>query len=81
VVTELTAEVNYGGRVTDTWDRRTIKNQLYDFINEDVLRESYAFSPSGNYKTIAAEDKEGYLEMIKELPVTFNPNPNPNPNP
>ena len=81
MVTELTAEVNYGGRVTDTWDRRTIKNQLYDFINEDVLRESYAFSPSGNYKTIAAEDKEGYLEMIKELPVTLTLAPTLDPNP
>ena len=73
VVTELTAEVNYGGRVTDTWDRRTIKNQLYDFINADVLREAYSFSPSGHYKTIAAEDKEGYLAMIQELPVNAGP--------
>ena len=73
VVTELTAEVNYGGRVTDTWDRRTIKNQLYDFVNADVLREGYAFSPSGHYKTIAAEDKEGYLKMIQELPVNAAP--------
>ena len=51
VVTELTAEVNYGGRVTDNWDRRTIKNVLYDFVNADVLRDGYGFSPSGVYKT------------------------------
>ena len=73
VVTELTAEVNYGGRVTDNWDRRTIKNVLYDFVNADVLRDGYGFSPSGVYKTIEADNKDAYLAYIQELPTNAGP--------
>jgi len=46
----MVAEANYGGRVTDKWDRRTISTILRDFYNEKVLNDNnYKYSPSGRY--------------------------------
>ena len=44
----LTYDINYGGRVTDDVDRRTICTILDDFINENVLSDDYSFSASGS---------------------------------
>ena len=41
--------INYGGRVTDDWDRRCIMNILNDFYCPTVLAEEHAFSESGIY--------------------------------
>lgn len=49
VIRFLTAEINYGGRVTDGKDRRLINMLLEDFVNEDVIAIGYKFSPSGVY--------------------------------
>eukprot|EP00971_Amphidinium_carterae_P115770 2293129-Amphidinium_carterae.2 len=48
------AECNYGGRVTDTHDRRTPEHRtinfiLTDFYCEDILKDAYRFSSSGVY--------------------------------
>ena len=74
VITTLTSEVNYGGRVTDTWDRRLIANMVLDFCNEEALEEGYKFSPQGVYKTVNGVTKEDYLNYIaNELPVNASP--------
>ena len=41
--------INYGGRVTDDWDRRCIMNILNDFYSPDVLSSEHKFSESGIY--------------------------------
>ena len=43
----LTADINYGGRVTDDVDRRTMNTILADFVDPGVLSDDYKFSPSG----------------------------------
>jgi len=82
VITELTAEVNYGGRVTDKFDRRLIANLLLDFCNTGTIEEGYKFSPTGVYKSIAtaagenvdpATYKQAYLDFIEQLPVNAAP--------
>lgn len=40
----LTGEVAYGGRVTDSWDRRCLLSILDNFYNPSVLQEDFAYS-------------------------------------
>jgi dynein heavy chain len=73
VLNILTAVVNYGGRVTDTWDIRLIGNMLKAYLNENVTRDGYKFTASGVYRSINATDKQGYLDFVSELPVNASP--------
>uniref|UniRef100_A0A7N6C1K8 Dynein axonemal heavy chain 12 n=1 Tax=Anabas testudineus TaxID=64144 RepID=A0A7N6C1K8_ANATE len=70
----LTGECNYGGRVTDDWDRRLLLTILADFYNKDVIeRPRYPFSPSGEYYAPPKSVYEDYIAFIKELPLSQHP--------
>uniref|UniRef100_A0A8C5S9D1 Uncharacterized protein n=1 Tax=Laticauda laticaudata TaxID=8630 RepID=A0A8C5S9D1_LATLA len=73
-ITYLTGECNYGGRVTDDWDRRLLLTMLADFYNTDIVENShYKFSPSGNYYAPPRGTYDDYIEFIKNLPVSQQP--------
>jgi len=40
----VTGHINYGGRVTDDWDRRCLITILKKFITTDILEDAYRFS-------------------------------------
>ena len=44
--------INYGGRVTDDWDRRCIMTILDEFYSPKLLDEKHVFSPSGIYHAL-----------------------------
>ena len=73
VLTFLTGEINYGGRVTDNWDRRCLMTLIQHFISPGVLEEGYAFSPSGLYHTIEPGNRNHYLNYLDSWPL--NPQP------
>ena len=73
VITSLTTEVNYGGRVTDSWDRRTSNALLIPFCNIDVTKPDYKFSANGIYRSIPGETKEDYMKYLNDLPVNAPP--------
>lgn len=65
-ITYLTGECNYGGRVTDDWDRRLLLTILADFYNKDIIKNPrYNFSPSGKYYAPPKSIYEDYVEFIK----------------
>ncbi|XP_027740594.1 dynein heavy chain 12, axonemal-like [Empidonax traillii] len=73
-VSYLTGECNYGGRVTDDWDRRLLLTMLDDFYNPDIIENPrYTFSPSGNYYAPPKGTYEEYIEFIKSLPFSQQP--------
>ena len=73
VLTFLTGQVNYGGRVTDDWDRRCLMTMIKDFISAKVLTIGYGFSPSGQYCTIEPGNRTYYLDHLSTWPI--NPQP------
>lgn len=71
----LTGECNYGGRVTDMWDRRTISTILSDYVNAEVVHNpGYKFGESKIYVLPRKLEQREICKYIEE----FIPNmPNP----
>jgi len=44
--------INYGGRVTDDWDRRCMMNVLGDYYNDNVLKTGHLYDVSAVYKQL-----------------------------
>ena len=73
VIRELSGHIHYGGRVTDDWDRRTIMTILDTFVTPQILDNNYAFSPSGNFKSIEPVDQKTYVDYIETWPINVAP--------
>jgi len=71
----LTGECNYGGRVTDDWDRRTLKTILAKFYRPEIITSQryYLDDDSDIYYAPPDGDYESYLDYIRGLPFTAQP--------
>ncbi|EDQ84751.1 uncharacterized protein MONBRDRAFT_39136 [Monosiga brevicollis MX1] len=73
-LTYLCGQCNYGGRVTDDWDRRLLGSLLGIFYSDEtVTNDEYRFSPSGTYFAPAKGTYADYLSFIKGLPLIPHP--------
>ncbi|XP_078044753.1 dynein axonemal heavy chain 7 isoform X4 [Augochlora pura] len=71
----LTGECNYGGRVTDEWDRRTLNTILSKFYCEKILAdETYYFDDTSTiYYCPTVREHEAFVEYTKNLPLIVEP--------
>ncbi|KNC97013.1 uncharacterized protein SPPG_09508 [Spizellomyces punctatus DAOM BR117] len=69
----LTGEITFGGRVTDDWDRRTLRSILNRFYCPAILDDGYRFSPSGVYYAPPDGDLASFRAYIERLPFTEEP--------
>ena len=69
-------QINYGGRVTDDWDRRCLLNVLEDFYCPAVLSPGHLYTASGDYRQIdtqlgvqvrPAATGRVYVHLLKSL--------------
>lgn len=73
-ISYLTAECNYGGRVTDAWDRRAIITILADYVNEDAATNySYMFANDEAYILPRKTEHREILRYINEYIPTLPP--------
>jgi dynein heavy chain len=74
VLVNLIGHINYGGRITDDWDRRMVMTVLMSIINPGILSDDFPLAPGEEYKSPVAGDIEAYREVVGNLPI--NPHPN-----
>ncbi|XP_076227649.1 dynein axonemal heavy chain 1 [Nomia melanderi] len=66
--------INYGGRITDDWDRRCVLTILGDYYKSEVLSTSYTFDEAGHYYQLPETATfEEYVEYIKSFPLNDEP--------
>eukprot|EP00939_MAST-03C_sp_MAST-3C-sp1_P003844 g3844.t1 len=76
LLTFLTSYINYGGRVTDYIDLRTIDVILRNLYRPEIMSDNFAFSSSGLYFSVPFNKdapRQTYLDYIDKLPL--NPDP------
>jgi dynein heavy chain len=70
----LISDANYGGRVTDDWDRRLVNTYIAQFICEDAINmEHYPLSELAEYYIPSDGDLKSYKEYLKTLPASDHP--------
>ena len=69
----VTGHINYGGRVTDDWDRRCLMSILSKFIRREVLTDEYKFSASGTYYAPKVGKLDDFKDYLRKLPSDDNP--------
>lgn len=72
----VVGQINYGGRVTDDWDRRCLMAILSVFLNPGILDKEYSFSESGTYKIPTDDDMslvKSYAKYCEGLPLSEEP--------
>lgn len=66
-------ECNYGGRVTDDKDRRTLLCILKRFYKADFLNEEHNISESGSFKCPPDGSWQDYIDYIDNFPLIASP--------
>jgi len=70
----LTAEANYGGRVTDDWDRRLLITYMHQFYHPETVEvDNYKMSGLPEFYVPDDGSLKSYKEFIRNLPVAALP--------
>ncbi len=69
----VVGHINYGGRVTDDWDRRCLLCILKTFCTPEILGKDYRFSSSGTYFAPNLGTLDEYRKFVDGLPPNDAP--------
>ncbi|KAK3803952.1 hypothetical protein RRG08_059815 [Elysia crispata] len=70
----LTGECNYGGRVTDAWDRRTLNTILSHFYCPQLLTDDdFFFDSERKHRLPPDGDLESYITFTQTMPLVVSP--------
>ena len=69
----ITGQINYGGRVTDDWDRRCLMAILGRYYSTNTLEDGYKFSPSGTYYVPTVGPLDVFKQYVQGLPLNDAP--------
>nr|CAD7394771.1 unnamed protein product [Timema cristinae] len=64
VLVYTAGHINYGGRVTDDWDRRCIMNLLEDYYSLEVIHEHHNFDEDGIYHQVIAKKGSKDIHVV-----------------
>lgn len=68
----MLGEVQYGGRVTDDFDKRLLKCLTRTYFNRIMFQESFEFYRG--YKIVVEKSPEDYIEYFDKMDETDSPN-------
>ncbi|PHJ18323.1 atpase family associated with various cellular activities domain-containing protein, partial [Cystoisospora suis] len=71
----LVGNVNYGGRITDDWDRRCLENLLALYVSPEVVLEVDSLSHLGIERIRSAGTIEALMRYVDLLPGTGEDQP------
>jgi len=69
----IIGQINYGGRVTDDWDRRTLTVLLKKYMDIPVLEDGYKVSASGKYYIPDLGPYKSFTDYFSQLPLADSP--------
>ena len=69
----IIGQINYGGRVTDDWDRRALMSILSIYMVPEIQSEGYTFSQSGTYFSPPEGSMKSAMTYFESLPFTDDP--------
>lgn len=70
----MIGQINYGGRVTDDWDRACLMCILKNFVSDHIAsEEKVRFSSSGTYFLPVDATVEEFKKYIDQLPNSEDP--------
>lgn len=67
----MLAEVHYGGRVTDDYDRRLLNNFTQLWFNDEMFRTKFCFY--SGYNVLNFNTLSEYLSAIEKMPLKDPP--------
>lgn len=70
----LIAEANYGGRITDDWDRRVLRSYINLLFSEEAIQTpQFKVSALPNYYIPETTELQGFREYVASLPTFDKP--------
>ncbi|OQS02753.1 dynein heavy chain, partial [Thraustotheca clavata] len=64
----MVADITYGGRITDRWDKRTNSSIMRKLFHEKLLDDDYKFASSNTYYAPATGKLEDCRKYVASLP-------------